>query len=370
MAKYELGYLLLEDGTLFTGAVFGKGEAVSGEVVFTTSMTGYQEILTDPSFCGQIVVFTYPLIGNYGINKGDFEAVNPSLAGVVISEQCAEPSNWRSKVTLDQYLRFTNLTGIQGIDTRMLTRILRKKGTMGGRIITSPLELALLQADPSQLQPALSNQVSLVTTPKPYFIPGGLETIVVIDCGAKKNIIKSLVHYGYSVLVVPAFTGWQEILAYAPIGVLISNGPGNPQDVLQVAETIKNMLGKVPVMGVCLGHQLLGLAMGMGAYKLPFGHRGANHPVKDLLSGKVMVTSQNHGFALDENNLPYEVEITHKSLNDHTIEGIRHKFLPAFSVQFHPEAAPGPVDAAYLYQQFHQLIQKFKADRQGVVANA
>jgi carbamoyl-phosphate synthase small subunit len=365
--KYQQGYLMLEDGTIFAGRIFGKGEAVGGEVVFTTSMTGYQEIITDHSFCGQIVTFTYPLIGNYGINRDDFEANNPSLAGVIVSELCEEPSNWRSKVTLAQYLKFNNLTGIQGIDTRMLTKILREKGTMGGMIVSSEQELAELQANPAKLQFTMTTQVAQVTTAKPYFIPGGQETIVAIDCGAKGNIMESLVRMGYSVLVVPALTGWQEILAYKPVGVLVSNGPGNPQNVTQVAETINNMLGKVPLMGVCLGHQLLGLALGMETYKLPFGHRGANHPVKDLLAGKVMITSQNHGYVLDQKTLPHQVEITHKSLNDNTIEGIRHKNLPAFAVQFHPEAAPGPNDAACLYRQFDQMMQQFNADRKGGV---
>jgi len=367
MEKYQKGYLMLEDGTVFTGQIFGNGESVCGEVIFTTSMTGYQEIMTDPSFCGQIVTFTYPLIGNYGINRDDFEAINPSLAGIIVSELCEEPSNWRSKVTLTQYLKYNNLTGIKGIDTRMLTKILREKGTMGGMIVSSEQELEELQANPSKLQFTMTTQVAQVTTAKPYFIPGGKETIVVIDCGAKRNIMESLVRLGYSVLVVPAFTRWQEILAHEPAGVLVSNGPGNPQNVMQVAETINNILGKVPLMGVCLGHQLLGLALGMETYKLPFGHRGANHPVKDLMSGKVMITSQNHGYVLEQKTLPRQVEITHKSLNDNTIEGIRHKNLPAFSVQFHPEAAPGPDDAAYLYEQFDQLIVQFDAGRKGGV---
>ncbi|MDW7672912.1 MAG: glutamine-hydrolyzing carbamoyl-phosphate synthase small subunit [Bacillota bacterium] len=361
------GYLILEDGTVFHGDVFGKEGATGGEVVFTTGMTGYQEVLTDPSYCGQIVTFTYPLIGNYGINHCDFEALSPSLAGIVVSELCQEPSNWQSKISLAEYLRLNNLTGIQGIDTRMLTKILRAKGTIGGKIVVCEDELARLQANPKQLQPSLTTQVAQVTTAKPYFIPGGPETIVVLDCGAKGSIMECLVNMGYSTLVVPATTSWEEILAYDPVGVMLSNGPGNPQNVLEICNTIKNLLGKVPIMGVCLGHQLLGLTFGMNTFKLPFGHRGGNHPVKEITTGKVMITSQNHGYVLDKDTLPDEIEITHVSLNDNTIEGIRHKYLPAFSVQFHPEAAPGPKDAGFIYKRFQELINNFQhKSRRGV----
>ncbi|ATW28481.1 glutamine-hydrolyzing carbamoyl-phosphate synthase small subunit [Candidatus Formimonas warabiya] len=356
-------YLALEDGTVFEGISFGATGLRQGEVVFNTSMTGYQEILTDPSYCGQIVTMTYPLIGNYGINRDDFESAGPKVRGFVVRELCHVPSNWRSTSNLEEFLKEHQIVGIQGIDTRSLTKRLRSSGTMGGIITTDALTRAEL-VDLAKKAPVLNGQdlVSQVTTKEAYTVAGGKYRVVVMDFGAKRNIVRWLSKLDLTVIVVPAHTGAEEILALNPDGLMLSNGPGDPKGVLYAAENIKKLLGKLPVFGICLGHQLLGLALGADTYKLHFGHRGGNHPVKDLDTGRVYITSQNHGFAINADTLdPQVAEVSHINLNDHTVEGIRCKNIPAFSVQYHPEAFPGPTDSEYLFEKFYDMIRNFPA---------
>ncbi|AVX30706.1 carbamoyl-phosphate synthase small subunit [Carboxydocella thermautotrophica] len=354
------GFLILENGAVFQGKAFGAPGEKTGEVVFNTSMTGYQEILTDASYCGEIVVMTYPLQGNYGINAEDFEHKQSFVRGFVVHDLCDEPSNWRSQSSLHRFLAERGIVALQGIDTRALTRMLRQKGTMRGLITTSkaPLEewLQTVRQAPTL---SMEEPVPTVTCAAPYQVEGGAGPhIVVIDCGAKGNIIRSLREVGdCRITVVPARTGAETILAYQPDGVLISNGPGDPERVPYVIKTVQELLGKVPLFGICLGHQILALACGARTYKLKFGHRGANHPVQDLETGRVYITSQNHGYAVAEDSLAgLPLRVTMKNLNDDTVEGIRHLQYPAFSVQYHPEASPGPRDNLYLFEQFLTLV--------------
>lgn len=350
-------YLALEDGTCFTGEAFGATGKANGEVVFNTGMTGYQEILTDPSYCGQIVTMTYPLIGNYGINREDMESARPRARGLVVHSLAEHPSNWRAELKLEEFLAAHGVVGIRGIDTRALTRRLRRSGTMRGVIATGDWPLEQL-AEEARQSPPLSGQqlVPQVTTPEPYSLPGSGPHVVVVDFGVKENILRWLTKLSCRVTVVPAGTTAEEVLEYRPDGVLLSNGPGDPKDVPDAVRTIRDLLGTLPIFGICLGHQLLGLALGADTYKLPFGHRGGNHPVKDLATGRVYITSQNHGYAIDARTLPREVEASHVNLNDGTVEGLRHWRLPAFSVQYHPEACPGPEDSAYLFDRFMKMM--------------
>ncbi len=342
--------LILEDGTEFTGELIGSPKNVSGEVVFTTGMTGYQEVLTDPSFCNQIVTFTYPLVGNYGINRNDFEAVRPYLKGIITREVCDTPSNWQSKMTLDAYLKSCKMTGLTGVDTRQLTKVIRERGAMPGRIVCEEEPIFENQALHGRL-------VEQVATREPYVIPGDRCRIVLLDLGVKQNLITSLNNLGATIIVLSPFTPVDEILSYDPHGIVLSSGPGDPQEVKELTETIEKFLEKqLPILGVCLGHQLLGLTLGYGSYKMKFGHRGTNHPVKDLKSGKVNITSQNHGYVLSGAQVPEDTEITHINLNDDTVEGLRHKKLPIISVQFHPEASPGPGDSQGLLKQYINLV--------------
>jgi carbamoyl-phosphate synthase small subunit len=356
--------LALEDGKIFKGESFGaKGESF-GEVVFNTSMTGYQEIITDPSYKGQIVAMTYPLIGNYGVNEEDVESRKPFLGGFVVKEYSKIASNWRSKKTLGDYLEENNIIGIEGIDTRALTLHIRQAGAMKAVLSTTDLD------EKSLVQKARNSQgligvdlVKEVTIAKKY-IWSGIESksafkVIVIDCGVKYNILRKLLENNCEVIVVPAQTAAKEILKLKPQGILLSNGPGDPAAVKYVVETTKQLIGKLPIFGICLGHQMLGQAFGGETYKLKFGHHGGNQPVKDLKTGKVSITVQNHGFCVDIKSLNQkQIEITHINLNDNTLEGMRHKRLPVFSVQFHPEAGPGPNDASYLFGEFVKLMKR------------
>jgi len=356
--------LALEDGTTFAGDSFGApGESV-GEVVFNTSMSGYQEILTDPSYKGQIVAMTYPLIGNYGVNADDVESAAPQVEGFVVKELSRIASNWRGQMTLGAWLTQHRVVGIQGIDTRALTRLLRIKGALKGVISTEDLDPQRLvrkaQESPGLLGRDLVQEVSC-TTPCTWAPPGDVPArfhVVAIDCGTKRNIVRMLTQAGCRVTMVPASTTAEQILALQPDGLFLSNGPGDPEGVPYVVEAVRRCVGRLPIFGICLGHQILGLALGGSTYKLKFGHHGANHPVLDLTTRRVEITAQNHGFAVDVSTIPEgQVALTHVNLYDKTVEGMRHTTLPIFSVQYHPEASPGPHDAHHLFRQFVQLME-------------
>ena len=374
--------LALEDGRIFEGQSFGASGTEVGEICFNTSMTGYQEVLTDPSYRGQIVAMTYPLIGNYGTNATDQESTRPHVRGFVIEELSELPSNWRAEESLDDFLKRWKVPGVQGIDTRALTRHLRTRGAMKAclttekmsaeeavtkaidgkgvigmdyvREVTTPI---IFQWDPDD---ELSRQWSLAAADEAPRLPPVRHRIVAFDYGMKRNILRLLRQRGFGVTVVPATTTADQVLALDPDGIFLSNGPGDPEALPYAHETVRSLIGRKPIFGICLGHQVLGFAFGGRTFKLKFGHRGGNQPVKDLRSGKVAITSQNHGFAVDPESLPPEIEVTHVNLNDNTVEGMRHKTLPVFSVQYHPEAAPGPHDAEYFFERFAELIETEK----------
>ena len=364
--------IALEDGTIFEGISFGANGERFGEIVFNTSMTGYQEIMTDPSYKGQIVTMTYPLIGNYGINKEDIESSGPKVEGFIIKEKSKITSSWRSEKSLEDYLEENNIIGIEGVDTRSLTLHIRTKGAMKGVISTVDLDPKSL-IKKAKDSPGLIGRdlVKEVTCKKAYnaktiySMPSALcqnarFKVIAMDFGIKYNILRCLIDAGCDVTVVPGDTKAKDILAHNPDGIFLSNGPGDPAAVTYAIEEIKKLLGKKPIFGICLGHQLLGLAFGGKTFKLKFGHRGANHPVKDLKTGKIEITSQNHGFSVDINSLNKEdVELTHINLNDNTLEGMAHKKLPVFSVQYHPEASPGPHDSRYLFKRFIDLMDTY-----------
>ena len=353
--------IALEDGKVFNGYSFGTSGETYGEVVFNTSMAGYQEILTDPSYKGQIVTMTYPLIGNYGINSEDIESRKPFVEGFVVKECSRIASNWRSEKTLDEYLKENNIIGIEGVDTRALTKHIRLEGSMKAVISTEDLDdkslIKKVKAVPSIIGRDLAKEV-IVNEPFEWESQGKYK-IVVIDCGVKFNILRKLQERNCKVKVVPGNTSAENIAKENPDGIMVSNGPGDPEGAAYVAQTIKKLIGKFPIFGICFGHQLIGLALGGKTYKLKFGHHGGNHPVKDLRSGKISITSQNHNFCVDINSLNKDdIEITHINLNDQTLEGMRHKRHPLFSVQFHPEHSPGPHDAEYLFDEFIEMIKK------------
>jgi carbamoyl-phosphate synthase small subunit len=359
--------LALADGSVFEGTAFGATGQTTGEVVFNTGMTGYQEILTDPSYAGQIVMLTYPLIGNYGINREDIESRLVQVAGFVVRELADVYSNWRATDSLDAFLKANGVVGLTGVDTRALTRRLRHEGVMMGALST--------EATADELLAHLSNQttaydtvdwVRRVTTPEPYtWGPDERDAkycVSVLDCGVKYNILRELAKLGVRTTVFPATVSADDLLADNPDGVFLSPGPGDPRLLGYAVDTVRNVVAsEKPVMGICLGNQLLGCAFGGRTFKLPFGHRGANHPVKDLPSGRVVITSQNHGYAIDAASITDPaVEVTQINLNDGTVEGLRHRELPVFSIQYHPEASPGPTDSQFFFDRFLQMIEKRK----------
>ncbi len=368
--------LALADGLVFEGHSFGAEGEASGEVVFNTSMTGYQEILTDPSYKGQIVTMTYTQIGNYGVNDEDVESIKPFVEGFIVKEYLDMPSNWRMKKSLHQYLKENGIVGIQGIDTRALTRHLRDFGAQPGVISTKDMNPESLAAKAKAL-PKMSglDLAKDVTCKKPYTWDEGdwdIEKgygrkavsrykVVAYDYGIKRNILRLLTQAGCDVTVVPATMPADDVLAMNPDGVFLSNGPGDPEPVTYAVENIRKLLGKKPIFGICLGQQLLGLALGGRTYKLKFGHHGGNQPILDLTTRKVEIAAENHGFAVDMETVKDQVVMTHMNLNDRTCEGIQHKTLPAFSVQYHPEASPGPHDSRYLFQRFVDMMEKYKA---------
>lgn len=357
--------LCLEDGKCFHGTSLNTYGESAGEVVFNTALSGYQEVLTDPSYAGQIVVMTYPLIGNYGVNDEDIESGRIHVKGFVVKEFCRTHSNFRAKQGLIQYLDDNKIMGIEGVDTRALTRHLRISGAMKGIISTEDMDPRSLQAKLTRV-PSMNGAdwVKEVAPEKPYVwkAQGARKyKVVVMDCGIKLNILREMALLGIESHVVSPSTSSQDILAMKADGLFLSNGPGDPAAVTYVIQTVRELVGQIPIFGICLGNQMIGLALGGKTYKLRFGHHGANHPVKDLESGRISITSQNHGFCVDMDSLDKnEVEVIHVNLNDRSVEGLRHKKHPLFSVQYHPEASPGPNDAKYLFSKFIELIEKSK----------
>ncbi len=355
--------LALEDGRIFKGRSFGASGERSGEVVFNTSMAGYQEVLTDPSYKGQIVTMTYPLIGNYGVNKEDVESSRPWVEGFVVKECSKVASNWRSTQSLGDYLTENNIVAIEGVDTRDLTLHIRQAGAMKAVLSTTDLDTENLIRK-AKASPGLVGRdlVKEVACRKPYeWNTKGRFKVVVLDCGAKFNIMRELARRNCKVTVMPAKSTAAEVLAVKPHGIMLSNGPGDPAALPYIVQTAQGLIGKLPIFGICLGHQMLGQAFGGKTFKLKFGHHGGNQPVKEMKTGKIAISVQNHGFCVDIDTLnKKEIEITHVNLNDRTLEGMRHKKLPIFSVQFHPESCPGPKDAEYLFTKFIDLMKKRK----------
>ncbi len=373
-------YLVLEDGSVHRGESMGAPTSGHGEVVFNTSMTGYQEVLTDPSYAGQLVTLTYPLVGNYGINPQDFESARIRVAGFIVREHCDRPSHGSSDRTLDEYLKSQGIPGICGVDTRAITRRLRERGVMMGLITTESPEAAAAQLAEMPRYEDL-DLVRTVTAEERYRwsgagpVPAGASLagegsekdeaeprhrILVTDVGVKYNILRLLRQRGCEVIAVPADTSAGDMLAMNPSGILLSPGPGDPQLLDYVVGNVRQILGRVPVMGICLGHQLVARALGADTFKLKFGHRGGNHPVQDLASGRVYITAQNHGFAVDPDTLPAGLDVSHINLNDNTVEGTRHRDMPLFTIQYHSEASPGPRDNEYIFDEFLEMVEEFK----------
>ena len=373
--------LALEDGTVFEGTAFGAPVDKAGEVVFNTSLTGYQEIFTDPSYAGQIVVLTNPQIGNYGTNDADNEAGKPYIEGLIVREYSPVASNWRSDADTSDFLARHGIPGVTGIDTRTLVRKLRMGGVMRGAISSITLDRdELIERARSIPRMAGRDLASVVSTAKSYQWRGGVSPVseseivsaevaprfkvVAYDFGIKRNILRRLAHVGCELTVVPAGTSAEDVMSLKPDGVFLSNGPGDPEPLGYQAAQMRKLMGKTPIFGICLGHQILGLALGGKTFKLKFGHRGGNHPVLNKITNKVEITAQNHGFAVDPDSLnPNDIELTHINLNDNTLEGLRHKNLPLFCVQYHPEAAPGPHDSQYLFDDFIQLMDEWKGSK-------
>ena len=350
------GKLILEDGTVFNGKLLNNMKA-TGEVVFNTGMTGYQEILTDPSYCRQIVTLTYPLIGNYGIADIFMQSRKSFVNGFIIGELCDNGSNWHLETELSDFLTRQGIPCLYDVDTRAVTKHIRAAGTMKGIIV--PDDAAKTEIDELFAVPIKKEVVSEATTPNVYKMENDGPHVVVMDFGIKQNILDSLHQWGCDLTIVPSNTTAEEIMNLNPAGIFLSNGPGDPKDIPDVIENVKKLIGKKPMFGICLGHQILGLALGANTYKLKFGHRGSNQPVKNLETGRVYITSQNHGYAVDEASLEgLPLKVTHRSINDGTVEGMRHTKLPIFSVQFHPEASPGPTDNTYLFDQFVSMLPK------------
>ncbi len=352
--------LALEDGTILEGKSFGAEGEIIGEIVFNTGMTGYQELLTDPSYVGQMVVMTYPLIGNYGINNEDSESGGPQVKGLIIHELCRHPSNFRSTKSLDEYLKKYNAVGIEGVDTRELTKKIRNSGTMKG-IITTKSDFNFKQRIDEIKSFKIINPVMSVTTREVVHYEGKGYKIALIDYGTKNNIAKSLLNRDCEVFAFPAYATAEEILRVKPDGVMLTNGPGDPKDCDYAIKTIRDLQGRVPIFGICLGHQLAALANDADTEKLKYGHRGGNHPVKDIKKDITYITSQNHGYAIVASSIDKKrMEISHVNMNDNTVEGVRYKNVPMFTVQFHPEASAGPKDTKFLFDEFIKMIKDWK----------
>ena len=352
--------LILENGMIFEGEAFGADLFVTGEIVFNTGMTGYQESITDQSYNGQILTFTYPLVGNYGVNRDDYESILPTCKGVVVYEYARRASNWRQQLSLDEFLKIKKIPGISGIDTRALTKIIRQHGTMRATIANANDSIERLQ---DQLQSIVlpTDNIKQVSTKQSYPAPGTGRNVVLVDFGLKHSILRELAKRNCSVTVVPYNTSAEEILQLNPDGVMLSNGPGNPEDVPEALDMIRGIQGKIPIFGICMGHQLFSMANGAKTHKMKFGHRGFNHAVREIATGRVDFTSQNHGYAVSREDLPECLIVTHEEINDKSVEGVRHRDYPAFSVQFHPDAAPGPHDADYLFDEFMEMMDAHQA---------
>ena len=347
--------LILENGMIFEGEAFGADLFVTGEIVFNTGMTGYQESITDQSYNGQILTFTYPLVGNYGVNRDDYESILPTCKGVVVYEYARRASNWRQQLSLDEFLKIKKIPGISGIDTRALTKIIRQHGTMRAIIANANGSIERLQ---DQLQSIVlpTDNIKQVSTKQSYPAPGTGRNVVLVDFGLKHSILRELAKRNCSVTVVPYNTSAEEILQLNPDGVMLSNGPGNPEDVPEALDMIRGIQGKIPIFGICMGHQLFSMANGAKTHKMKFGHRGFNHAVREIATGKIEMTSQNHLYSIVRDSLPHDLLVTHENVNDHSIEAFRHRYQPILGVQFQVDASPGPRDNLYFYDEFLELI--------------
>jgi carbamoyl-phosphate synthase small subunit len=373
MSESKRAWIAVENGVVLEGRAAGAGGEATGDLVFNTAMTGYHEILTDPSYAGQVVIMTYPLIGNYGVAEEDAESGRAWTEAFVMREMAARPSSFRADLSLRDWLRAQGVVAIEGIDTRRLTRMTRTEGSLRCIVSTEDGDADSLVAKARAARSTDGRDLaSAVTCPEAYtwdatydesyprLLPafeGERIRCVAYDFGLKRNILRSLVHCGFDLTVVPAHTPADEVLARDPKAVFLSNGPGDPSAVTPAIDAVANLVGNVPIFGICLGHQILSIVLGARTVKMPFGHHGANHPVRDIQTGKIEITSQNHSFAVELESLPDELELSHLNLNDGTVEGVRHKSLPIFSVQYHPEAAPGPLDSAYLFHRFRDLVE-------------